>query len=260
MPALFSIEQGDQDLSWVHRLDVRTKMGMTALASLAVVAMNGPAALGLATVASVLYALSLKRYKILLTVYLLVALMGVAAMAMMAGMHALWPQTSALEPVKLALPFLRTAVVLNVSLAMALSSSSQSLMATLKHLRLPFTLYVPLSIMIRFVPTFVEDVRQITECLRTRGHRLTPAAMIFSPKLTVRLLLMPMLFRSMRSADELGIAAELKGLGAASRLTPLAEARFRRVDLLAATLTLAVLAAATVLQIALGDGPGGLHL
>ena len=260
MPALFSIERTDQDRSWVHRLDVRTKLGMAVLASLTVLVLNQPAALGLAAAASGLYALSLKRWKVLVAVYTMIAFIGVAAIAMMAGIHAIWPQTTALDPVILAIPFLRTMVVLNVSLTLALSSSVQSLMVTLKTLRLPFSIYVPLSIMIRFVPTFVEDVRQITECLRTRGHQLTPAAVIARPKLTVRLMLMPMLFRSLRSADELGIAAELKGLGAAPHPTPLREARFHRVDLLAAALTVSVLAAGVVLQVVTGDSSGGVPI
>ena len=159
MPALFSIEQTDRGRSWVHRLDVRTKLGMAVLASLTVLVLNQPAALGSAAVASGFYAVSLKRWKVLVAVYTMIVFIGVAAIAMMAGIHAIWPRMTALDPAILAIPFLRTMVVLNVSLALALSSSVQSLMVTLKTLRLPFSIYVPLSIMIRFVPTFVEDVR-----------------------------------------------------------------------------------------------------
>jgi energy-coupling factor transport system permease protein len=71
-------------------------------------------------------------------------------------------------------------------------------------------------------------------------------------------LLMPLLFRSLRSSDDLGIAAELKGLGHGRRMTPLHPARFGREDALMAGLTLAVLAAALALQLVLRGNPGGM--
>ena len=71
---------------------------------------------------------------------------------------------------------------------------------------------------------------------------------------------MSMLFRSMRAADELGIAAELKGLGAVPHPTPLRKARFHRTDLLAAVLTVSVLAACVVLQMTARGTSGGLPI
>jgi energy-coupling factor transport system permease protein len=259
MPVSFSADSADHHSTWVHRLDVRTKMGMAVLASVAVLMINHPVPLGVSAAVAALYALSLKRYRIVFILHALLAAMGAAAVAMMAGVHALWPQTESLDLITVVVPFLRTLVVINVSLALALSSSAQSLMATLKTVRLPFSIYVPLAVMIRFVPAFIEDVRQIAECMRTRGHSVTAAAVIARPGLTIRLLLMPMLFRSLRSADELGIAAELKGLGAATRLTAMRALRFHRSDLLAAVLTFSVLAAAIALQVILGDGLGGVY-
>jgi energy-coupling factor transport system permease protein len=257
MPALFDISMTNRGESFVYRLDVRTKMGISLLASLAVILMNHPVPLTVLTLFSGLYAVNLRRVKILLIVYAAVALMWCMAVAMMAGLHMLWSQTSPIAWDKLLVPFLRTTVMVNVALALALSSGIQSAVAAFKALRLPFCIYVPLTVMIRFIPTFIEDVRQIRECLQTRGFRLTLFGFFLHPVLAVRLLLMPLLFRSLRSSDELGIAAELKGLRNGQRITPLRRASFGREDVLVFGLTMAALALSAVLQVLLKSGSGG---
>jgi energy-coupling factor transport system permease protein len=258
MPASFAVESPEDRGGLVYRLDVRTKVGVSLLASLAVIFLKAPAALGLLAVTSGLYALSLRRWRLLIIVYVLVLLMWGSAVGMMAGLHAAWDKAPALSLEKLAPPFLRTAVMVNVALALALSVRMQALLATLKALRLPFWLYVPLAVMLRFLPTFIDDVRQVYECIRSRGYRLSPLSVLTAPRLTLRLMLTPLIFRALRSADELGIAAELKGLGSEARMTPLKVSRFGRADLVMAGVTLLMLAASAVLQITSPSGGGGM--
>ena len=258
MPVSFVIDCPLAAKTVIGRLDVRTKMAIGIMASLAALSLNSPAALGVLALSSLAYALLLRRGKLLVLVYAMVIGMWIVAVGMLAGLRWLWPEMAALETDKLVGPFLRCAVMVNVALALALSSPIQGLLTALKTLRLPFCIYVPLAIMIRFIPTFIEDVRQIGECIRTRGHRLTPASMIGRPRLTLRLLLVPLLYRSLRSADELGVAAELKGLGGASRLTSMQSSRLGLADGLAAVAALIVLAAGVTLQVLLPASGGGI--
>jgi energy-coupling factor transport system permease protein len=258
MPVSFIIDCPGTKTSVVSRLDVRTKLAIGIMASVVSLVLSNPAALGVLALGSLGYALLLSRAKLLVLVYAMVIGMWILAGSMLAGMKWLWPAMAALEADKLTEPFLRCAVVVNVALALALSSPIQGLLVALKTLHLPFCIYVPLAVMIRFIPTFIEDVRQIGECIRTRGHRFTPASAILRPRLTLRLLLVPLLYRSLRSADELGVAAELKGLGGASRLTPMQSGRFGPADGLAAAAALIFLAAGVALQVLLPAGGGGM--
>jgi energy-coupling factor transport system permease protein len=200
-------------------------------------------------IAGAVYALCLKRYRLLMAVYGIVAGMWCMAVGMMAGLHALWSQAPALEPVKLAGPFLRTLIIVDVSLVLALSTPVQDMMTTLKTLRLPFCLYVPVAVMVRFLPAFIEDIRLTHESMRLRGHRLSVAGVIGRPLLTLRLMLSPLLIRSLRSADELGMAAELKGIGRSSHFTPLKKPRFGSSDALAAGLTVVLMTISVILQV-----------
>lgn len=258
MPVSFVIDHTGTKTSVIGRLDVRTKMAIGIMASLAALFLSHPAALSVLALGSLGYALLLRREKLLALVYAMVIGMWVVAVGMLAGLKWFWPEMAALEADKLVGPFLRCAVMANVALALALSSPIQGLLVALKALRLPFCVYVPLAVMIRFIPTFIEDVRQIGECIRTRGHRLTPGSVIARPRLTLRLLFVPLLYRSLRSADELGVAAELKGLGGASRLTPMQPGRFGRADGLAAAAALIFLATGVTLQVLLPGGGGGM--
>lgn len=250
--------QGPAD-TFVHRLDVRTKMAVSLLASAAVVFLTNPSALALLAAGSSVYALSLRRVRLLLVVYAAVGIMWILAMGMMTGLHALLPQAPAADLSRLPVPFLRTWVMINAALGLALSSRIQTILGALKTLRLPFCIYVPLALMVRFLPTFVEDVRQIAECIRTRGYPVSPLFPLRHPVLATRLLLMPLLFRSLRSSDELGMAAELKGLGEARRLTPAGAHRFGREDLFMAAATLCFLATGATLQLA-APAAGGMGL
>ena len=250
--------QGTED-TFVHRLDVRTKMAVSLLASAAVVFLTDPRALALLAAGSSAYALSLRRIRLLLIVYAAVGIMWVLAMGMMTALHALLPQAPAADLSRLPTPFLRTWVMINAALGLALSSRIQTILGALKTLRLPFCIYVPLALMVRFLPTFIEDVRQIVECIRTRGYPVSPLFPLRHPLLTIRLLFMPLLFRSLRSSDELGMAAELKGLGEARRLTPVAADRFGREDLFMAALTVCFLATGAVLQL-MAPAAGGMGL
>ena len=78
-------------------------------------------------------------------------------------------------------------------------------------------LFLPTAVMLRFIPTFTNDIRQIWETLRIRGWAMGPEMLTLHPLLSARLLLVPILFRALKSSETLGIASELKGLGTGER-------------------------------------------
>ena len=69
------------------------------------------------------------------------------------------------------------------------------------------------------------------------------------PIRTTRLLFTPLLFRALKTSDELGIAAELKGLHAGSKSGSVHRRGFSKHDITAITLVLLICTAAVLLQI-----------
>ena len=131
---------------------------------------------------------------------------------------------------------------MNTILPMAFTGRLQNILNGLQQLKLPFIIYLPAAVIIRFIPTFAGDVKQIWESLKIRGFKINPIR-------TTRLLFTPLLFRALKTSDELGIAAELKGLHAGSNSGSMHRRRFGKHDIAAITLVLLICTGAVLLQI-----------
>ena len=238
--------------------DVRSRMIVTLLCSAATVAVSSFEGQGVLFLASFLYALSVRRYRALFIAY--------AGLSVMAGMAALFTfGISALVPSMpftfrgLAVPFLRGAVMLNVVLPLALTCRIQELLTALKSMRLPFCIYIPGAVMIRFIPTFMNDIRQVAETLKIRGYNLSFGEMFRHPLMMLRLLFTPLLFRSLRTSEELGIAAELKGLEAGGRFVPFRSGAWTGRDTALVLLAVIVAALALYFHVTLGGESAGMR-
>lgn len=238
---------------WIYSVDTRAKMLVCALASVAsIIVGNFQGQLVLLTM-SLLYALSLRRISLLCIAYLLVALMSLAALGCFWIMAWFVPRLAEhFELSSLLVPFMRLLVMTNVVLPLAFSSRIQAMLDALRSLRLPFCIYLPTAVVFRFLPEFGNDIRQVAESLRLRGYRVTPWSLTRHPLLSLRLLFTPLLFRSLRSSEDLGIAAELKGLGYSSRMTPYRRRAWTRADSLLTVLAVLTSLAALACQFRFG--------
>ena len=272
-----SVTEGSGCGGGLHAADTRAKMFVSLLASVATVALSGVEPQMVLFGMSLVYALGMRQFHILLIGYAVLVGMSLLAMGCAFGMSLLIPSMPAFSAVSLVVPFLRMATMLNVILPLAFSCRVQSLLTAvhdnlyaqaeknlltaLKSLRLPFCLYLPAAVMIRFIPTFLHDVKQVSETLRIRGWRMTPWNAFRYPVLLIRLVFTPLLFRSLKTSEELGIAAELKGLGYGEGMRPYRKLVWKASDtwLLVAACLVAV--AAVLCQHAVGWAPleGGMR-
>lgn len=205
------------ETSIMRRLDARTKLGLTVLAAVLAVAGGGIVGQGILFAATLVYALLLKRPVLLAVLYALMAGMMLLAFGCSLVIDHFMPGLSGLSVNALVIPFLRGVSMMNVVMVLALTTRVEDLLSTLERLRLPFAVFLPAAVMLRFIPTFTNDIRQIWETLRIRGWPMGLKMLTLRPLLSTRLLLTPMLFRALRASESLGIAAELKGLGTAER-------------------------------------------
>ncbi len=230
-------------------LDVRTKLFICLVASAIVIFFKGEIALGFFTVVTFFYALSTRRWRLLAICYAAAALMWLLSICFVVILHKIFQAFPLSSFANILIPFLRSLVMLNTILVLALTSRVQTLLSALKGLRLPMWLYIPAVVVIRFIPDFIRDIQQINETMRIRGYNLTPIFLIRHPLLTVRLLIAPMLFRALRSADELAIAAELKGIRHDVHMTCYKPHFFRKYDVFALLTMIAVIVCGIVLEI-----------
>ncbi len=247
MPAL-SATENERHNTTAMALDVRTKMIICLIASAIVIFFKGEVALAFFTAITTAYAITTQRWRLLGICYLATALMWLISIGFVLLLHKITDAFPTSSLIGILIPFLRSLVMLNTVLVLALTSRVQTLLAALKSLRLPWWLYIPAVVVIRFIPDFIQDIGQIHETMRTRGYNLTPFFLIRHPLLTVRLLVAPMLFRALRSADELAIAAELKGIGHKVAMSSYRPSSFGRNDVLALIATLATILCGIILE------------
>ncbi len=263
MPALSGIERdetgvGKRAFFPILTLDVRSRMFICLLASALVIFLKGQMALSFLTIITFFYALfSVRRLRLLAVCYLFMAIMWLISLFFVYILQVVFKDMPMSDFVAILIPFLRSLVMLNTVVALALTSRVQLLLAALKGLRLPIWFYIPAVVVIRFIPDFIRDIKQIAETLRIRGYALNPLFLLVHPLLSVRLLLAPMLFRALRSADELAIAAELKGIRHDVKMVSYRPTFFGKSDLVALFVVIAVIVAGVLLEIQFPAPPKG---
>lgn len=200
--------------AFAERVDAATKGSLVAATAVLAGLIKGPVVLGLLWFLTACWALTLNKNTLFVKAHAAVlALYALAcgfALGIGVGLEA------GVGPVALGIPFLRGLCLLNVVLVLALSSKVEDLMGVLERLRLPFVIYLPAAVMIRFVPTFLDDVRMVRDSLRMKG--VDARFWLAHPIEAARMALMPLLFRALRSSENLGLAAEMKSV--AGRLSP----------------------------------------
>lgn len=205
-------------------LDARTKLAVTIVVALLTVGCSGLVSQLVLFAATLIYALLLRRAVLLTVLYLLMAVMMAVAAGCGLLIEQFAPGLGGISMKSLMIPFLRGLSMMNVVMVLALTTRVEDLLTTLERMRLPFCIFLPTAVMLRFIPTFASDIKQVWETLKIKGWPLGVAMLTLRPVLSARLVLAPILFRALKSSETLGVASELKGLGSARRTT-LSDAR-----------------------------------
>ena len=205
------------DSSVLKFLDARTKLAVTLAVAILSVACSGVISQIVIFASSLIYALYLKRPGLLAVLYGLMAVMMAIAALFGLLLEEWLPAMGGITLRALFVPFMRGLSMMNVVMVLAMTTRVEDLLATLERIRLPFCIFLPTAVMLRFIPTFTNDIRQVWETLRIRGWPVGPVMMTCRPLLCARLILAPILFRALKSSETLGVASELKGLGTTKR-------------------------------------------
>lgn len=203
---------------WIEDLDIRVPMAICLMTSLSTIALSNDIAIGIVWLVSFAYFLSLKRAKTVVMTYLAMAGMTAMAVICVGILLFFFPALGEKLTAKtLVIPCVRICILLNVILPLALTCRVNRMLSALESMHLPFFLFLPMAVIIRFIPTFSNDIQQVWEALKIRGVRPSVGNFIRHPVMMMRLLVAPVIFRSLKTAEQLGIAAELKGISAQTK-------------------------------------------
>ncbi len=100
--------------------------------------------------------------------------------------------------------------MLGMSLTHTLSIGE--MIETLERLRLPRQIVIPFAVMLRYLPTVKLEMHCIRDSLKIRGIDYSLFAFLKSPVRWMEYMLVPILMRSVRLADELSATAMVRGI------------------------------------------------
>ena len=107
------------------------------------------------------------------------------------------------------------------------STTVSELAAAMKRMHISDKIIVPLSVMLRFFPTVIEEARSISNAMRMRGVRFGGG----KPGKMLEYRLVPLLSCSIKIGEELSAAALVRGLGAPYKRTNISKIGFRVQDI-----------------------------
>ena len=198
--------------NFLEFIDAKDKLILILIGAIASVAFSDLYAQLTLFAATFCLALTLRKPALLLVLYGFMAFMMAIAVFCTLLLSQFIAALADFAVPKLVVPFLRGLTMMNLVVGLAMTTKIEQIMQALSALRLPFLLTLPSTVMIRFIPTFANDVIQVWETLKIRGWQMNFKMLCCHPLLSARLVFTPILFRALKSSESLGVAAELKGL------------------------------------------------
>ncbi len=119
-------------------------------------------------------------------------------------------------------------------------------LSAMARLHVPKKLTIPITVMLRYLPTIREDWHSIRDAMRLRDVSPTFWGFLKAPAMTVNCIYVPLLTAASKAADELSIASVTRGIENPKPRTCLVEIQMTAADWLVMLLFAAFLAAEIV--------------
>jgi len=113
----------------------------------------------------------------------------------------------------------------------------------LECMRLPRGVILSIAVMFRYFPSIKDDFLIIIDAMKLKGLYTSKCAAILHPIRTMEFVLVPMLFKSLKTAEELSCAALVKGIENTGKKTSYFDVKLRPVDAVFSLAAITVLTA-----------------
>ena len=100
----------------------------------------------------------------------------------------------------------------------------------LERMHLPKGIILSIAVMFRYVPSIKDDLFIIIDAMKLKGLYTSKRAALIHPIRTMEFVLVPMLFKSLKTAEELSCTALVKGIENTGKKTSYFDVRLRVAD------------------------------
>jgi energy-coupling factor transport system permease protein len=104
-------------------------------------------------------------------------------------------------------------------------------LASMEKTRIPEIIAIPISVVFRFFPTLIEEIRTIKDAMRMRGIGFNLRT-VKSPLIILEYIMVPLLINAVKTGDELSAASLTRGLGNPVKRTHICEVGFHIQDII----------------------------
>jgi hypothetical protein len=128
------------------------------------------------------------------------------------------------------------------------TTSVSEMLEALNKMRIPRSISIPFSVLLRFAPTIKIEFKALKENMKIRGILIGRYFLLLHPIKYIEYALVPLLMRMIKISDELSVSALIRGLDSNEKRITLTELRFRIIDLLFGLLGVLVIVLVIVIQ------------
>jgi energy-coupling factor transport system permease protein len=140
------------------------------------------------------------------------ALQCTAAYGALYGLLFLMKNTDMLGNLPLLTVYIRRLMLPVMAAAPVINAPTGCLIAALNKMKIPRAATLSLTVMFRFMPTLSAEYRRIRESQKIRGIGASFLTVLCHPIQTAECILVPMLIRTSKTADELSASVQVRGM------------------------------------------------
>ena len=140
------------------------------------------------------------------------ALQCTAAYGALYGLLFLMKNTDMLGNLPLLTVYIRRLMLPVMAAAPVINAPTGCLIAALNKMKIPRAATLSLTVMFRFMPTLSAEYRHIRESQKIRGIGASLLTVLRHPIQTAECILVPMLIRTSKTADELSASVQVRGM------------------------------------------------
>ena len=119
----------------------------------------------------------------------------------------------------------------------------------LERMHLPKGIILSIAVMFRYFPSIKDDLFIIIDAMKLKGLYTSKRAALIHPIRTMEFIIVPMLFKSLRTAEELSCAALVKGIENTGKKTSYFDVSIRAADVVFLFTAITLLTASTNMKL-----------
>lgn len=207
-------------------LDPRTVLGIMFIFILLGLAINKPVSSHILLLICNIYLITSKAYRecvLYSVIYIIIA-------GLMFYIHHIPNTTLALTIVSISYFVQKFVIAMMMIEFLKRKTSMPYVISAMQTMKFPNAVAIPFIVILRYMPTLREDYGYLKDSLKIRGIRTSGIEFFIHPIRSLEFMIVPILFRSIRVAEELSTSVLLRGIENYKNRTNIYPLKFTKID------------------------------